>query len=92
MLTLVPFYFIVLKPWKARRNSALSRWSDLILKPELDAEETAVHEIDGRAALPPEIDGWQTKVYEMPTVDEIDSETEDSEAGVGGSESRRLNG
>ena len=60
-------------------NSAMRQGPDPILKPELDAEETAMHEVDGKASLPPEIDDRRTKIYELPAVEEVASEMGDSE-------------
>jgi hypothetical protein len=60
-------------------NAALRQGFGPILKPELDAEETALHEADSEAPFQPGICGWQTKIYEMPAVEEVASEIGDSE-------------
>lgn len=60
-------------------NFALLKGPDPILKPELDAEETALREIDGKAPFPPKIYGWQTKIYELPAAEEVASEIGDLE-------------
>jgi hypothetical protein len=74
VLGLVAFYFTVLKPQRARMNSVLLQGPDLVLKPELDAEETALHEVDRTATWLPEIDGRQAMVFEMAALEEVASE------------------
>jgi hypothetical protein len=79
IFVLIAFYFGILKPKYARMNVALRQRHDQILKPELDAEETEMHEVDGKAPLSPEIDKRQTKIYELPAIEEVASEMGDSE-------------
>jgi hypothetical protein len=74
MFAFIAFYFVILKLRHARTNTTLWQGLDPILKPELDAEETEVHEVDGRALLSLEIDDRQAKIHELPAVEEVASE------------------
>jgi hypothetical protein len=79
ILATIVFYYMVLKPKYDRMNAALRQGFGPILKPELDAEEAALHEVDGEALMKPGIRGWQAEICEMPAVEEVASEIGDSE-------------